>query len=147
MSYSLVIEGGKGPRRILGETVPCRGDWIRVPMDGGHFWFPVIEVAHSLPVARRIKTSDSPWHVEHEGAEVLVFSSTAVAVPIRPGSELEEVKHVLPPTRWPWGGDASESGAARGRTPRGSAPQGDAPRTGGAGPEGNAPGHEEADGN
>lgn len=113
MSYCVVIEGAEGVRRVQAGILPRRGEWIAVELDQAWRWFPVLEVAHALSREERLKEPETGCHFEHAQSEHVVFSSLALAVRAEVRSADESFKLVLPPSRWPFGGNVYDRGEDR----------------------------------
>lgn len=106
MSYSLVIDGAEGARKVRSGQLPRRGEWLSVEMGGAWWWLPVLEVTHVLFGERLLKETEDGCDVAHDLAEAVVFTSLSVRVKAEAYSLDEAYKLVLPPTRWPFGGRA-----------------------------------------
>ena len=123
MTYNLVIEGEDGARKVRHGALPRKGEWVNLRLDRAWWWLPVLEVAYSLSQEKRLEPAEEGCDFAHDNAESLVFTSLAVAVPVKTRSPDELVKLVLPPSRWPLGGRVeddqtlNDGGPPNGRTP------------------------------
>jgi hypothetical protein len=111
MSFNLVIEGQVGAQRVQQGALPRRGEWLSVELQGSRWWLPVLEVAHVLSRARKTVEPGAGWDLEHEDTEALVYSSLALAVKAEARHEDDTYKLLLPPTRWPYGGQDGNQNA------------------------------------
>ena len=102
MGYSLFIEGLDGARKVRRGSVPRKGEWLNVKLQGRWWWLPVLEVTHMLSCGRPF--DEEGCDILHETVEGIVFSSLAVGVRVEMSEPEESYKLVLPPSRWPLGG-------------------------------------------
>jgi hypothetical protein len=118
MSYSVVIEGTQGARKVRHGALPRQGEWLSLQLGGVWWWLPVLEVGYSLSEGKALQEPEEGCEVAHDDAESLVFTSLAVGVRTPVRFPEESVKLVLPPTRWPCGGRVREEIVGDGhRTP------------------------------
>jgi hypothetical protein len=104
MTYSLVIDGTEGARKVRRGLLPRRGEWLSVEIHGAWWWLPVLEVSHVLYGARSLTETEDGCDLAHEQAEAVVFTSFTLGVKAEAYSKDEAYRLVLPPTRWPFGG-------------------------------------------
>jgi hypothetical protein len=110
VGYSLFIEGLDGARKVRRGSVPRKGEWLNVRLQGRWWWLPVLDVTHMLSCGRPF--DEEGCDILHETAEGIVFSSLAVGVRVEVSEPEESYKLVLPPSRWPLGGVALSRQAA-----------------------------------
>src|SRR5213593_2822789 len=107
MSYSLVIDGTEGARKVRRGPLPRCGEWLSVELEGSWWWFPVLEVSHVLYGNRPLEEAEEGCDFAHDQAEAVVFTSLALRVKVETTCSKDEAyKLVIPPTRWPFGSQA-----------------------------------------
>jgi hypothetical protein len=115
MSYSLFIEGTQGGRRVRHGILPRRGDWLSVEFRRGQWWLPVLEVCHMLSGEEVLPEGEDGCDYRYTSADCLVLTSLALGVRATPRNKDESFKVVLPPSRWPLGGQSENGEGDEGR--------------------------------
>ena len=108
MSYSLVIEGLEGGRRVRAGLLPRRGEWISLEIARRHWWLPVLEVAHALRAGEELRRPEAGSDIAHARSESFIYTTLALGVAADLRSSEDAYKLVLPPSRWPLGGRVEE---------------------------------------